>query len=48
MRGNHCETVAWLLNHGAKLESDLMEWMDDHKDEMEEIKARNRGGRRRK
>lgn len=48
MRGNHCETVAWLLNHGAKLESDLMEWMDDHKDEMEEIKAKNRGGRRRK
>lgn len=40
MRGNHCEVVAWLLDHGAKLESDLMEWMDDHKNEMEKIKAR--------
>ena len=42
MRGDHFKVVDLLLNHGAKLESDLMEWMDDHKDEMEQIKVERR------
>ena len=51
MRGNHHHVVDHLLNVAnprAKLESDLMEWIDDNKEEMEKLKLKRRGTRSRR
>ena len=42
MKGNHYEVVEFILNHGGKIESDLMEWMEDHKDDMLALKLKKK------
>jgi hypothetical protein len=42
MKGNHYEVVEFILNHGGKLESDMMEWMEDHKDDMMALKLKKK------
>ena len=42
MRGNHYEVVEWLLKHGSKIESDLMEWMEEHKDDLLALKKKKK------